>query len=316
VRATAHFVEAVLLADELRRKSIRHVHAHFANSGATVALLASKFLGISWSFVVHGPSETDYPAGYLLADKVRSADMVVCVSWFGHSQAMRLVSPDHWRKFRLVHCGIELDRLPSETVERRDPQSIICVGRLCSDKAQAGLLEAFRQVQHKHPGATLKFVGDGPDRAELERLSQEMELGGNVQFLGRLPEAETLRQISAAGMMVLPSFWEGLPVALMEAMAMGVPVVTSRIAGVPEMITHNENGLLFAPAKWSELAECINRLLADEELGKRLSAAGRKTIQSKFDIQESARRLKGYFEDLLEHKALDGSVWADTADPP
>jgi glycosyltransferase involved in cell wall biosynthesis len=150
----------------------------------------------------------------------------------------------------------------------------------------------------------------------LESLAGEMGLAGRVQFLGRLPETEALRQISRAGMMVLPSFWEGLPVALMEAMAIGVPVVASRVAGIPEMIEDGENGLLFAPAKWSELAECLDRLLNDPELGARLSVAGRKTIQSKFDIQESARRLKVYFEDLVDRKPLRGGARADTPYEP
>lgn len=291
----AHFAEAVTLADELDRRSIRHLHTHFANSGATVGLLAATLLGIRWSFVVHGPSETDYPAGYLLPDKVRAADMVVCVSWFGHSQAMRLVSADHWRKFRLVHCGLDLRRMTKVEQGARDANTLICVGRLCADKAQAGLLEAFALIRQEVPKARLRLVGDGPDRDALEKMARDLQIADRVDFLGRLPEAETLAEIARAGMMVLPSFWEGLPVVLMEAMAMGVPVITSRIAGTPEMIIDGRNGLLFTPAKWPELGKCIRRLLDRPELGAQLATAARATIEQDFDVDVSARRLQRFF---------------------
>lgn len=297
--AVAHFAEAILLASELRRRGIQHLHTHFANSGATVSMLAARNLGISWSFVMHGPSETDYPAGYLLAEKVRAADMVVCVSWFGHSQAMRLVTPDLWGKFRLVHCGLALEELAALPPEQREANTIICVGRLCSDKAQAGLLKAFAAVSPHFPEARLRFVGDGPDRQVLEQMASQLGIASCVKFLGRLPEKETLREIARAGLMVLPSFWEGLPVVLMEAMALGIPVISSRVAGIPELIKHDRNGLLFTPAKWTDLAHCLTRLLNDRVTGERLSVAGRQTIVEKFTVDESARLLKDYFGQLL-----------------
>jgi len=297
----AHFGEAVVLADELRSRSIRHLHTHFANSGATVGLLAAKMLNISWSFVVHGPSETDYPAGYLLGRKVEAADMVVCVSWFAHSQSMRLVGASQWEKFRLVRCGLEMEKLPHANPNRRDPKTIISVGRLCSDKAQAGLLIAFSRLAQRHPQAKLRFVGDGPDRAELEALARSLGIDKQTTFLGRLPERETLKEISEAGIFVLPSFWEGLPVAIMEAMALGIPVITSRIAGVPELVVDGENGLLFAPANWEELASQVARLLEDPALGERLAGAARQSVRKQHDVAESARLLHGYFGEILEN---------------
>jgi glycosyltransferase involved in cell wall biosynthesis len=296
----AHFGEAVVLARELRRRSVGHLHTHFANAGATVGLLAAKMLDISWSFVMHGPSETDYPAGYLLGRKVEAADMVVCVSWFAHSQSMRLVGASHWHKFRLVRCGLEMDKLPTVNPEARDPNTIICVGRLCSDKAQAGLLIAFSRLKQRHPKARLRLVGDGPDRAELESLAQSLGIAAETVFLGRLPENETLKEISKAGIFVLPSFWEGLPVAIMEAMALGIPVVTSRIAGVPELVLDGENGLLFAPANWEELARQLERLLKEPALGKRLARVARESVRKQHDVAESARLLEGYFREMMK----------------
>jgi len=297
--AIAHFGEAAVLADELRSRAVRHLHTHFANSGATVGLLAAKMLNITWSFVMHGPSETDYPAGYLLGRKVEAADMVVCVSWFAHSQSMRLVGASHWEKFRLVRCGLEMDKLPEANPKRRDPKTIICVGRLCSDKAQAGLLIAFSRLAQRHPQAKLRFVGEGPDRAELESLARSLGIDNQTTFLDRLPESETLKEISEAGIFVLPSFWEGLPVAIMEAMALGIPVITSRIAGVPELVVDGENGLLFAPANWAELASKLERLLEDPALGERLAGAARQSVRKQHDVTESARLLHEYFGEIL-----------------
>lgn len=293
----AHFAEACVLALEIRRQGIDHLHVHFANSAATVGLLAARLAGIRWSFVMHGPSETDYPAGYLLADKIQRADMVICVSWFAHSQAMRTVPFTEWKKFRLVHCGLDLSSMP-KSGQARQIDTIICVGRLCSDKAQAGLIVAFEQIRKKFPDARLQLVGDGADRARLEALTESLNLKEHVEFLGPLPESETLRRISEAGLMVLPSFWEGLPVVLMEAMALKVPVITSRIAGVPEMIRDGENGLLFTPARWTELARCIERLLGDPALGRALAEKAQETIRGEFAVEESARRLTKYFGEL------------------
>lgn len=300
----AHFVEAVVLAAELRRRSIPHLHTHFANSGATVSLLATRLLGLPWSFVMHGPSETDYPAGYLLREKVEAADMVVCVSWFAHSQAMRLVGPKHWSKFRLVRCGLELDELPQIDERGRNPNTIVCVGRLCSDKAQAGLLIAFSRLRDQYPQARLRIIGDGSDRPELETLARHLGIEAETTFLGWVPESQTLKEISRAGVFVLPSFWEGLPVAIMEAMALGVPVVTSRIAGVPELVVDGKNGLLFAPANWEELATKISELLDEPSLGAKLATAAREAVRAQHDVTESARLLEGYFTDLLERQPL------------
>ncbi|NUT01581.1 MAG: glycosyltransferase, partial [Sphingomonas sp.] len=107
--AFAHFIESVLLASELRRRRVSHLHNHFANSAATVGLLSTRLLGIRWSFTMHGISETDYPAGLMLGRKIEAADLVACVSWFGRAQGMRLVGPEHWDKMHVVRCGLPFD---------------------------------------------------------------------------------------------------------------------------------------------------------------------------------------------------------------
>ena len=291
----AHFVESVLLARELEKRRMTHLHNHFANSAATVGLLASRLLGIRWSFTMHGISETDYPAGLMLGRKIEAAEFVACVSWFGRAQGMRLIPTDHWHKMHVIRCGLPFDRIPPKEPAEANTQTMICVGRLSPEKGQAGLLRAFAQLREKHAGLKLRLVGDGPDRASLEKLAEEMRISDAVTFAGRLPEEETLAEIARADILVLPSFLEGLPIVLMEAMAVGVPVIASRVAGIPELVEDGETGLLFTPSNWNELASSIDRLLGEEGLRTRLVEKARAKIVSEFDTRSSAEQLAKLF---------------------
>ena len=298
----AHFVESVLLARELRKRGIGHLHNHFANSAATVGLLATRLLGIRWSFTMHGISETDYPAGLMLGRKIEAADLVACVSYFGRAQGMRLVDPSNWDKMHVIRCGVPFDRLPPKESGNGGP-TIICVGRLSPEKGQTGLLRAFARLRVNHPDLSLRLVGDGPDREALERLSGELGVSEAVTFAGRLPEPETLIEISRANLLVLPSFMEGLPIVLMEAMALGIPVIASRVAGIPELVSDGKTGLLFAPSDWDELAQCISRLLSDKDLCAMLAQNGKFKITSEFDTRKSAGELGDLFKAVPERIA-------------
>ena len=290
----AHFAESVLLARELRKRGTTHLHNHFANSAATVGLLASRLLGIHWSFTMHGISETDYPAGLMLGRKIGAADLVVCVSWFGRAQGMRLVDPREWEKMHVVRCGLPFDRIPLKS-PAVGQKTIICVGRLSPEKGQAGLLRAFAKVRSSHPELELRLVGDGPERSALEALSEELGVSGAVTFAGRLPEEETLAEIARSDLLVLPSFMEGLPIVLMEAMAVGVPVIASRVAGIPELVEDGATGLLFTPSNWDELAFGIDRLLGDEILQATLAERAKAKVAAEFDTRDSAAELARLF---------------------
>jgi len=292
--ALAHFVEAMLLARELRRRTIAHLHTHFANSGAAVGLLASRQAGIGWSFTIHGISEFDYPGGLTLPDKVAAAEFVACVSYFGRAQAARITPPDQWPKLTIVRCGLELDRLPPKPDRDNAGLRFVFVGRLSPEKGIEGLLEALASVR-ADLRPRLVLVGDGPLRATLERRIGDLGLRDQVDLLGRLAEAETLKEIAASDALVLPSFMEGLPIVLMEALSLGVPVIASRVAGIPELVADGETGLLFTPSNWSELAEAIERLATDPGLRQRLGQAGPARIAGEFDVRTSALKLRDLF---------------------
>jgi len=300
----AHFAESAMLARELQRRKVEHLHNHFANSAATVGLLASRLLNIGWSFTMHGISETDYPAGLMLGRKIEAAKLVACVSYFGRAQGMRLVKPDHWDKMHVVRCGLPFDRLPLRQPRDPDSRSIICVGRLSPEKGQSGLLRAFSGLAKKHRSLQLRLVGDGPDQAALKSLAAELGIASSVSFLGRLSEEETLEEIAQSDLLALPSFMEGLPIVLMEAMALGVPVVASRVAGIPELVEDGASGLLFAPSNWDELAEQIERLLNDRALCEAVAARGKAMVEAEFDVRKSATRMGRLFEDYARSKAM------------
>jgi glycosyltransferase involved in cell wall biosynthesis len=291
----AHFGEAILLARELQRRRVGHLHNHFANSAATVGYLATRFLGLPWSFTMHGISETDYPAGLLLGRKIEAADFVACVSYFGRAQAMRLVSHFHWAKLHVVRCGLPLETLGSSAKAGRSSQ-IVCVGRLSPEKGQFGLFEAFARVASELPELQLLLVGDGPDSNGLRSRVDQLGFAGRVKFAGALSEDDAIKAIACSQMLVLPSFMEGLPVVLIEAMAVGTPVIASRVAGIPELVEHGETGLLFTASNWDELASCIRTLAGSEELRERLADGGRKRIASEFDSHRSAERLLELFQ--------------------
>ncbi|HET8933861.1 MAG TPA: glycosyltransferase family 4 protein [Polyangiales bacterium] len=291
--SVAYFAESIVLADELDRQGVTHVHNHFANPAATVGYLATRHLGLPWSLTLHGISETDYPAGVLLGAKLEAADFAACVSHFGRAQALRLIPPEHWDKLFIVRCALDLRALPAKPIRAPGERvRVICVARLSAEKGHVGLLRAFAKAQKNGArDSELVLVGDGPERKRIEQAVAELGLEKSVTLLGRKSEEDTLREVAKSDLLVLASFMEGLPVVLMEALAYGLPVIAPRVAGVPELVEENVHGLLFAPAAWDELADRLQRMLSDAALRQRLGAAGRAKIEREFEISSAVTPL-------------------------
>jgi len=291
-----YFAEAIVLARELERRRIDHLHTHFANAGANVGLFASHYLKLPWSLTLHGISETDYPAGVLLGAKIEAARFVACASYFGRAQAMRVVAPEQWTKLFVVRCAVDLKDIPERV--RHDSSSrsrLISVGRLSPEKGHVGLLEAFAKVRASGIDADLVIVGDGPERVRIEQTIVSLGLQTHVSLTGRLAEEDTLAQMARADVLILTSFMEGLPVVLMEAMALGLPVIASRVAGIPELVADDEQGLLFCPTDWNELTEKMRLLIVDVELQRRLGKAGRARIEADYEINRAVEPLAALF---------------------
>jgi len=293
-----HLVEALTFARMAQRAKIARVHNHFANSGATVGLLAAQFLGLPWSLTLHGISETDHPAGAMLPDKVGRADFVACASWFMRAQAMRFVDDAQWKKITVVRCGLDLTVLPAVgpvPPGSRAGTHFICVGRLSPEKGYPGLLKAFGGMVAEGFAARLTIVGDGPLRAQVEGEIAALGLEDRVDLRGALSEQDTLAAIAGADALVLPSLMEGLPVVLMEAMALGKPVIASCVAGIPELVREGETGLLFRPSDWGHLGEQMRRLVREPGLEAELGEAGRAAVAAEFAIDRAVEPLVPLF---------------------
>ena len=212
-----HFIEAIGLADELETRGVAHLHNHFANSGANVGFLATRFLDIDWSLTLHGISEFDYPAGPLLGDKIEAASFVACATKFGRAQAMRTVDAKHWDKLVVVRCGLDLSRFErlqdaGPVAPKRAAQRVLCVGRLSAEKGHLGLLEAFAEVRRRGRDVELRLLGDGPERASIERRISELGLQDHVVLGGRVPASQVVAELTQTDVFAMSSFMEGLPV--------------------------------------------------------------------------------------------------------
>jgi glycosyltransferase involved in cell wall biosynthesis len=281
-----YFVEAIYLAAELKRRKITHLHNHFAQAGAIVGLLASRYLDIKWSFTVHGTSEFDGAAGSLLNDKLAAADFVPCVSYFGRAQVMRLVNPIHWSKLFISRCGVDLENMPQRIEDNHDTIRILCIARLSPEKGILGLIEAFDKALKQNPNLELRIIGEGSDRPIIEQ-----KLPKNCQLLGRASEAEVFKELTSTDIFVISSFMEGLPVVLMEALAIKVPVIAPCVAGIPELVTDGKSGLLFSPSNWEQLSERLLQLSNDRELRNNLATEGQRRVQAEFDIKRAVEPL-------------------------
>ena len=293
-----HFAEAIVLAAMLRKTKVRHLHSHFANSGATVGMLAAHFLQIPWSLTLHGISETDYPAGLLLGDKLTRAKFVACASWFIRAQAMRLAPMNAWSKLRVVRCAVDIAALPRPLRDHaRAPVELVSVGRMSPEKGQLGLIDALARMVDKGLDVRLTLVGDGPLRQSIEAAVVHRGLRDRVEMKGALAESETLMEIARGDVFVLPSLMEGLPVVLMEAMALGKPVVAPHIAGIPELVEQGKTGLLFRPGDWVDLAEKTSQLADNAVAAAELGERGRLRVIDEFEINDAVKPLMDLFQE-------------------
>lgn len=284
-----YFAEAIVLAGELRRRGIGHLHNQFANASANVAMLAGEFLGIPWSFTFHGVAELEWEGVGRLRDKVHSARFVVCICDFNRSQAMRMSDVADWPKITVSRCGLDLDQFPPAPPkpDGAGPIQILSVARLSMEKGIPGLLEAFQRMVQAGIDAQLRVVGDGPERPVVQREIERLGLSGRCTLLGKLGGQDVVREFQRADIFAMASLMEGLPIVLMEAMVVGVPVVAPGLAGIPELVVNEESGIVYAPARWDQLADAMIRLSREPALRQRLADVGRAQVRRLHDIRTS-----------------------------
>jgi glycosyltransferase involved in cell wall biosynthesis len=289
-----YFIEALVLAHEMARREVTHLHNHIAKASCTVAMLAARLSDIPFSFTLHGPDIFFEPLTWRLDAKIAEARFVACISDFCRAQAMIFAAPEAWPKLRIVHCGVQPDRYAGAPPPRG--ARLLFVGRLAAVKGVAVLFDALARVVATRPETRLTLIGDGPERAALEAEAARLGLSDHVSFLGYRSQDAVAEALAAHDVFVLPSFAEGVPVVLMEAMAAGRPVLTTRIAGVPELVEDGVSGRLVPPGNATALAAALEDLLADPDGLAAMGEVGRARVRAAFDVAQEAARLAALIE--------------------
>ncbi|MBX7079987.1 MAG: glycosyltransferase family 4 protein [Nannocystaceae bacterium] len=299
----AYLLEAMMLRDELERRGIEHVHVHFGTNPTAVAQITRAMGGPPYSFTVHGPDELDAPIGLKLGPKIEDSAFVVAITNYCAAQLRRWVSHEHWDKIRVVHCTVG-DEFFREA-QPIDPTSrtLVCVGRLSPQKGQLLLVEAFADAIDRGLDATLVLAGDGEMRAEIERIAAARGLGERLRITGWISGEQVRREILAARALVLPSFAEGLPMVIMEAFALGRPVLTTYIAGIPELVVHRENGWLIPAGSKPAITDAIAEVLAAAPAQlEAMAAKGREAVRKHHYTPTETARLADAVRESVAHE--------------
>lgn len=297
LRHLAYLVEACLLLRWLQAAGdVHHLHAHFGTNSAAVAMLTRLLGGPPYSFTVHGPEEFDHPVELSLADKIRHAAAVVAVSSFGRSQLFRWIPHTEWSKVQVVRCGVDAAFLSAGPRPVVDNRRLVCVGRLCEQKGQLLILEAIGALSRTGVTCELVLAGDGPMRGALEARIAELGLGSAVRITGWISNDTVRQEILGARVFLLPSFAEGLPVALMEALALGRPAISTAVAGIPELLENGRSGWLIPAGSVDALAEAIRQALETPvEVLASLGRNGARAVADRHDAEREAGRLAQLF---------------------
>lgn len=291
-----YVAEACRILRWVTHDGVDRLHAHFGTNSAEVAMLVRSLGGPPYSFTVHGPEEFMRELG--LPEKIRRASLVVAISNFCRSQLYLRAPYEEWAKIRIIRCGLEEafhkdvdNRLAAAATPR-----LSCVGRLTEAKGQPLLIQAAALLAARNIDFQLVLAGDGPLRATLESLIERFRLGDRVRITGWISGAQVREELLASRAMVLPSFAEGLPVVIMEAMALRRPVLTTYVAGIPELVTHGETGWMFPAGSVEDLALAMEQcLLCPPQEIERMGEAAHRRVIGLHSIDEEARKLADLF---------------------
>ncbi|WP_201743619.1 glycosyltransferase family 4 protein [Roseiconus nitratireducens] len=286
-----YLAEACWFANHARRQGVDHVHVHFGTNSATVALLSKVLGGPRYSMTCHGPEEFDYPLEIALREKIHEARFVVGVSSFGRSQLYRWCDHEEWPKIGVVHCGLDDHYLNDDTRRPYHDRRFVCLGRLCEQKGQILLVQAVGALRRRGVAVELVLVGDGEMRPQIEKLIRDEGLHDSVQITGWQNGDQVSEWLQDCRAMVLPSFAEGLPVAIMEALALRRPVISTYIAGIPELVDASCGWLVPAgsiEALGDALHDCLSR--REDEL-ERMGNVGAERVRRRHDVRKEARTL-------------------------
>ena len=296
-----YWTEALMLIRWMERHQLSHLHVHFATAAANIALFVKQMATVGLSLTIHGPDEFYDVPGQHLEQKIAAADFLVCIGSFARSQLMKISPAALWQKFDVCPLGVDANEYTAKPAASADrPFTMLSVGRLTPAKGQHILIEACALLREWDRSFRLVVVGAGPDEASLKAMAHRLGLDKIVTFTGALNQAAVRDWYAQSDVFVLPSFAEGIPVVLMEAMACQVPCVTTRITGIPELIRDGVDGLLVQPSDVQALADALATLMDDPILRSELGEAGRMRVQECYDLKKNVHRLGQLFQHRLQ----------------
>jgi glycosyltransferase involved in cell wall biosynthesis len=292
----AYLAEACVLLDWLRAEGAEHLHAHFGTNSAMVAMLCHELGGPPFSFTSHGPEEYDRAVVLGLSEKIMRSKFVAAVSSFGRSQCYRLVPATAWDKVQVVRCGVDDVFLRAPPTPVPDVPRLVSVGRLHEQKGQLLLTRAAAQLRDRGVNFQLVLVGDGGLRAPIEAFIAEHKLGDVITITGWATAATVKQHLIDGRALVLPSFAEGLPVVIMEALALGRPVLSTYIAGIPELVEPEKSGWLVPAGSVDALVPAMAKVLETPVARlTEMGLAGRRAVEERHAVDKCARDLAELF---------------------
>jgi colanic acid/amylovoran biosynthesis glycosyltransferase len=296
VRHSAYLLEAVSLRQRMAAAQLQHVHVHFGTNAATVAMLSLAMGGGTYSFTAHGPDEFMDPARSRYDLLVHHSAFVAAISNFCRVQLARIAGMECWDKIEIVPCALDLREFPKGPENADRSQHLVCIGRLCPQKAQTLFPDAVEPLSDEFPGLKVVLVGDGETRAEIELKIAEKGLQKHFELLGWCSNEEVRARLMGARAMLLPSFAEGLPVSIMEAFALRTPVISTYIAGIPELVD-SSCGWIIPAGDVSALTASIRSCLTTEDQAlNSMGDIGRSRVEARHDVRRSAALLRDCFE--------------------
>jgi glycosyltransferase involved in cell wall biosynthesis len=294
-----HFIyvaEACRIESWLREAGVQHLHAHFGTNSTEVAMLVHALGGPPWSFTIHGPEEFERGASIGLKEKLRRCTFAVAISSYGRSQLYRLMEPESWPKAKVVHCGLDTAFHSGRALAAPTGRRLLCVGRLSAEKGHMLLIAAAQRLAEQETDFELVLAGDGDQRPAIEALIARSKLQGRVRITGWLSADEVRAEMLAARALVLSSLAEGLPVVIMEAMALGRPVIAPYMTGIPELVHPGEHGWLVPAGHIGALARAMQACLdAPDETLARMGEAARERVLARHDADNEAAKLAKLF---------------------
>lgn len=304
LRHMAYIAEAAFLLDEFRRRGIEHIHVHFGTNAAAVAMLVREMGGPPFSVTVHGPSEFDAPIGLSLGDKIRAAEFTCAITDYCAAQLRRWVTIEHWDKIKVIHCTVGEQFFAAAAPMDPASKTFVCIGRLAPQKGHLMLVDAFAQAIRSGIDARLVMCGDGDLRSAIESRAAAAGIEDRIEITGWIDETEVRRRLLSSRCMILASFAEGLPMVIMEAFALGRPVISTTIAGIPELVVPGVNGWLVIAGRADQTAEAIRSVMTTPVSRlQEMAVAGRQMVLDHHNTTIEGEKLERLFLESVERNS-------------